>query len=281
MRLLIHPFFDAATSSYSYVLVEPGSGVCAVIDPVMGYRPDTGEVDSSSAMNIVDFVNANGLIVEWLLETHVHADHLSAARFLKEKFVCAQIGIGERVVELQQSMAAHLNMNIATDGSQFDRLFAEGERVCLGHSCGRVWSTPGHTPACISYVFDGLAFVGDAIFMPDFGSGRCDFPGGDPEVLYQSAQRLLSLPETTQVLTGHDYAPHGRAYHFASSVDQQRAENIHFGAGGDAAEFARMRRERDATLSLPDLMAVAVPFNLVAGTSSAGELQLSAAGLAA
>jgi glyoxylase-like metal-dependent hydrolase (beta-lactamase superfamily II) len=281
LRLLIHPFFDAATSSYSYVLVEPGSGVCAVIDPVLGYQPETGEIDTRSAMNIVDFVKANGLIVEWLLETHVHADHLSAARFLKQEFVCAQIGIGERVIELQQSMAAHLNMEIATDGSQFDRLFSEGERVCLGHSCGRVWSTPGHTPACVSYVFDGLAFVGDAIFMPDFGSGRCDFPGGDPAVLYQSVQRLLSLPETTQILTGHDYAPGGRAYHFASSVAQQRTENIHFGAGGNALDFARMRRERDAKLSLPELMPVAVPFNLVAGAAAPGELRLSETGLAA
>lgn len=281
MRLIVHPFFDPDTSSYCYVLAEPGSGVCAVIDPILGYQPDSGDVDTQLADQIIEFVNANGLIVEWLLETHVHADHLSASRYLKQAFVCAQIGIGERVVELQQSMAAALNLDIETDGRQFDRLFAEGERVCLGHSCGRVWSTPGHTPACISYVFDGLAFVGDTIFMPDFGSGRCDFPGGDPAALFESARRLLTLPEDTQVLTGHDYAPGGRQYQFSSSVAQQRSENIHFGDASDAEQFATMRRERDATLDLPTLMEVAVPFNLVAGTVAPGELRLKTAGLAA
>ena len=281
MRLIVHPFFDPDTSSYCYVLAEPGSGVCAVIDPVLGFRPGSNEIDTRLADQIIEFVKANGLIVEWLLETHVHADHLSASRYLKEAFVCAQIGIGERVVEVQQSMRAELNMDIATDGSQFDRLFAEGERVCLGHSCGRVWSTPGHTPACVSYVFDDLAFVGDTVFMPDFGSGRCDFPGGDPEVLFDSARRLLALPESTQILTGHDYAPGGRAHQFASSVAEQRSQNIHFGDASESEQFSSMRRERDAALDLPNLMAVAVPFNLVAGTVAPGVLRLQTADQAA
>lgn len=281
MRLIVHPFFDPETSSFSYVLVDPGSRICAVIDPVLGYVAESGQVDTALADRIVDFVKANDLIVEWLLETHVHADHLSASRYLKSRFVCAQLGIGAEVVALQQAMLPHLNAPIAADGSQFDRLFEDGERICLGHSCGRVMVTPGHTPACVSYAFEGLAFVGDAMFMPDFGSGRCDFPGGDPLALHASVQKLLTLPDSTAVLTGHDYAPGGRHHQFSATVAEQRQDNIHLGQGTSAADFARMRGERDALLELPALMEVAVPFNLVAGSVSPGELEASAEGLAA
>ena len=281
MRLIVHPFFDPETSSFSYVLIDPGSRVCAVIDPVLGYRGSPGEIDTEGADRIVEFVKANDLIVEWLLETHVHADHLSASRYLKSRFVCAQLGIGAEVVALQQAMAPHLNAPIAVDGGQFDRLFSEGEKICLGHSCGRVMATPGHTPACVSYAFEGLVFVGDAIFMPDFGSGRCDFPGGDPLTLYASVQRLMALPDSTAVLTGHDYAPGGRHHQFSATVAEQRQGNIHLGRDTSAEDFARMRDERDALLDLPTLMEVAVPFNLVAGSVSPGELKSSAEGLAA
>lgn len=281
MKLLAVPFFDPDTSSYSYVLVEPGSGVCAVIDPVLNFDLDSGASSTFLADQIVEFVKANNLIAEWILETHVHADHLSAARYLKKRLVCAQIGIGDQVVALQRSMAANLNGEIATDGSQFDRLFADGERICLGHACGRVAATPGHTPACVSYVFDEMAFVGDAIFMPDYGSGRCDFPGGDPRTLYRSVQRLLALPETTRLLTGHDYAPGGRSHQFCATVAAQRRGNLHLGANSTIESFTVMRSERDAGLSLPRLMAVAVPYNLVAGMAEAGQLQANEEGLAA
>jgi glyoxylase-like metal-dependent hydrolase (beta-lactamase superfamily II) len=281
MRLIVHPFFDTETSSFSYVLVDPGSRVCAVIDPVLGYTAESAQVDTDLADRIVEFVKANDLIVEWLLETHVHADHLSASRYLKSRFVCAQLGIGAQVVTLQQAMAQHLSAPIAVNGSQFDRLFENGERICLGHSCGRAMVTPGHTPACVSYVFEGLVFVGDAMFMPDFGSGRCDFPGGDPLTLHASAQQLMALPGSTALLTGHDYAPGGRHHQFSATVAEQRQSNIHLGQNTSADEFARMRSERDALLDMPDLMEVAVPFNLVAGRVSPGELEASAEGLAA
>jgi len=281
LKLLAHPFFDRATSSYSYVLVEPGSGVCAVIDPVLDYDPQSGCASTFLADQIIEFIKSNDLIVEWILETHVHADHLSAARYLKTHLVCAQLGIGAQVCALQQSMAPHLSAPIASDGSQFDRLFCEGERICLGHACGRVMQTPGHTPVCVSYVFDELAFVGDAIFMPDYGSGRCDFPGGDPLQLYVSTRRLLSLPDSVRLLTGHDYAPGGRRNRFCATVAEQRLNNIHLGATVTGEEFARMRRERDATLDLPQLMPVAVPFNLVGGTLEPGTLTATDEGLAA
>lgn len=281
MKLLVHPFFDPDTCSFAYVLVEPGSQVCAIVDPVLSYQSETGLTSTTLADRIVEFVKTNQLIVEWILETHVHADHLSAARYLKSRFVCAQIGIGARVVELQAAMAAHLNAPIDTDGRQFDRLFEDGERICLGHTCGRVMATPGHTPACISYAFDELAFVGDAIFMPDFGSGRCDFPGGDPLILHASVQRLLALPDNCQLLTGHDYAPGGRPVQFSATVAEQRAHNVHLGGATTAREFAEMRNSRDATLDLPELMAVAVPFNLVAGVVEPGMLRSTPAGLAA
>jgi glyoxylase-like metal-dependent hydrolase (beta-lactamase superfamily II) len=281
LKLLAIPFFDPDTFSYSYVLVEPGSGVCAVIDPVLNYDPDSAETSTSLADQIIEFIKANDLIVEWILETHVHADHLSAARYLKTRLVCAQLGIGDQIVPLQQSLAIHLDHDIRVDGSQFDRLFADGERICLGHACGRVVPTPGHTPACVSYVFDDLAFVGDAIFMPDYGSGRCDFPGGDAAQLHRSVQRLFALPDNTRLLTGHDYAPGGRSYRFCATVAEQREHNVHLGGNTSADAFASMRRERDAGLDLPRLMSVALPYNLVAGTVEAGQIHVNKEGLAA
>jgi len=281
VHLVAHPFFDPDTCSYSYVLVEPASRTCAVIDPVLNYDPDTGTACTRSADEIVEFVKANDLIVEWLLETHVHADHLSAARYLKSRFVCAQIGVGAGVIPLQKAMASRLEPPIRADGSQFDRLFQDGERICLGHACGRVLFTPGHTPACVCYAFEGLVFVGDTIFMPDYGSGRCDFPGGDPLILHASVQRLFALPDTTRLLTGHDYAPEGRSYRCTASVKEQREHNVHMKAGTSAAQFAEMRSARDATLDEPRLMRIAVPFNLVAGTAQPGAISCNAEGLAA
>ena len=195
MSLMVAPFFDPGTSSYTYVVVEPCSRTCAIIDPVLDYDPVSRRTSTARADEIVSFVKANDLIVEWVLETHVHADHLSAGRYLKSRFVCAQSGIGAGIRDVRQLINPE-----APDPEQcFDRLFEDGDRIALGHARGRVMATPGHTPACISYRFENLVFVGDAVFMPDFGSGRCDFPGGDARELYGSVQRLLSLPDQTRL----------------------------------------------------------------------------------
>lgn len=265
MSLTLHPFLDPVTSSYSYVLANPGSGSCAVIDPVLGYDPATGEIDTREADRLVEFVRANGYVVEWLLETHVHADHLSAARYLKEHFICAQTGIGDRVGAVQAHFARRFGIDLAPDGRQFDRLFADQERICLGHACGRVLHTPGHTPACVTYVFDRFAFVGDTLFMPDYGTARCDFPGGDAATLYQSIQRIFGLPDDTRLLMCHDYPPSGRSHRFLSTVAEQRAANVHVHQGATEAEFVRLRTERDAQLAAPRLMVPAVRANIEGG----------------
>lgn len=261
MSLMVTPFFDPGTSSYTYVVVETSSRTCAVIDPVLDYDPVSRSTSTERADEIVSFVKANDLIVEWLLETHVHADHLSASRYLKSRFVCAQSGIGAGIRQVR----ALIDPSAPDPEGSFDRLFEEGDRICLGHASGRVLATPGHTPACISYRFEDLLFVGDALFMPDFGSGRCDFPGGDARVLYGSVQRLLNLPERTRLFTGHDYGPGGRPVAYMSTVAEQRAANVHFAAGADEQAFVDMRSSRDAELEPPALLDVAVPFNLSAG----------------
>ena len=261
MALMVTPFFDPATSSYTYVVVEPCSRTCAVIDPVLDYDPTTGTTSTVRADEIVSFVKANDLIVEWLLETHVHADHLSATRYLKSRFVCAQSGIGAGIRAVREL----LDPSAPEPEACFDRLLNEGDRIALGHASGRVLATPGHTPACISLRFEELVFVGDCLFMPDFGSGRCDFPGGDARTLYASVQRLLSLPDQTRIFTGHDYGPDGRPVAYLSTVREQREGNIHFGDGTDERSFLTMRQRRDAELVAPALLDVAVPFNLSGG----------------
>ena len=261
MSLMVTPFFDPGTHSYTYVVVEPCSRACAVIDPVLDYDPITGTTSTERADEIVSFVKGNDLIVEWLLETHVHADHLSAASYLKTRFVCAQSGIGAGIREVRSL----IDPRAPDPEACFDRLLKEGDRIALGHASGRVVATPGHTPACISYRFEGLVFVGDALFMPDFGSGRCDFPGGDARQLYRSVQRLLSLPDRTRLFTGHDYGPGGRAVNYLSTVCEQRMSNVHFGNGADENTFVAMRSSRDAELEPPALLDVAVTFNLSGG----------------
>ncbi len=272
MSLMVTPFFDPVTHSYTYVVVEPCSRTCAVIDPVLDYDPQSRTTSTTRADEIVSFVKANDLIVEWLLETHVHADHLSATRYLKSRFVCAQSGIGAGVREVR----ALIDPTAPEPECGFDRLFDSGDRISLGHASGRVLATPGHTPACVSYRFEDLVFVGDALFMPDFGSGRCDFPGGDARELYASVQRLLSLPDRTRLFTGHDYGPGGRPPAYLSTVAEQRAENIHFGDGADERTFVDMRSKRDAGLEAPALLDVAVPFNLSAGAGIATPASVAA-----
>ena len=275
MQLLVTPFFDAATHSFTFVLIEPDTRCCAIVDPVLDYDPESGSICTRSADGLVEFVQANGLIVEWLLETHIHADHLSASRYLKSRFVCAQMGIGAGVRSVRELIDAAAPDPEAT----FDRLFERNDRISLGRASGRVLCTPGHTPSCVSYQFEDLVLVGDALFMPDFGTPRCDFPGGNARRLYRSIRKLLALPGSTRLLTGHDYGPGGRPVRFLSTVDEQRRTNVHVNCGIAENEFVRRRTDRDATLEPPCLMAAAVPFNLAGGSKpvTAG----SAPGLAA
>jgi len=210
-------------------------------------------------------VQANGYTGEWILETHVHADHLSAAAYLKERFVCAQTAIGEDVRSVQAHFADAWELELAADGRQFDRLLGDGERICLGHTCGRVLHTPGHTPACVTYVFDRFAFIGDTLFMPDYGTARCDFPGGDARTLYGSVQRLYELPAETRVLLCHDYPPAGRTHRFCSTVAEQRRSNRMLSADTAEASFVTARTARDRDLEAPRLLEPALRANLTGG----------------
>ncbi len=269
MSLMVHPFFDPDSCSYSYAVVNPESRACAIIDAVLNYDLATGETSTTGADELVEFVQANGLIVEWILDTHVHADHLSAAAYLKGHFVCAQTAIGDRVVQVQGHFADLLGVAAAVDGSQFDRLLKDNDRICLGHACGRVMHTPGHTPACVTYVFGENAFVGDTLLMPDYGTARCDFPGGDARLLYRSIQKIFALPEATRLFMCHDYAPNGRGFRYLTTVGEEKRHNVHLGSGVCEEAFARMREQRDATLSLPKLMIPALQTNICGGMRAA------------
>jgi glyoxylase-like metal-dependent hydrolase (beta-lactamase superfamily II) len=276
MDLVVHPFFDADTFSWSYVLANPGTGRCAVIDPVLGYDAESGAVGTQGADRILEVVNVNGYCVEWILETHVHADHLSAAGYLKQHLVCAQTAIGEHVREVQAHFAPRLGLDTPVDGRQFDRLLGDGEQLCVGHACGRVMHTPGHTGACVSYVFDRFAFVGDTVFMPDYGTARCDFPGGDAMALYRSVQKLYALPGATRMLMCHDYgavrdpenAPTSagrRRYRFFTTVAEQRRCNRMLRRDTPLAEFVAAREARDQELEPPRLLEPALRANIAGG----------------
>jgi len=269
MDLIIHPFFDAATGSWSYVLANPGAGACAIVDPVLDYDDTAGVAHATGAERIVELVRANGYTVEWILETHVHADRLSAARYLKSRFVCAQTATGRGVIEVQQTMAPRCGLAIAIDGSQFDRLLEDGERLCLGHTCARVMATPGHTPGCVTFAFEGFAVVGDTVFAPDAGTARCDFPGGDAPTLYRSLRSLYALPADTRLLLCHDY-PAQRDRRFWVRVAEQRADNVMLRGGTGEAEFVAARERRDAGLGQPRLIDVALPASLAGGILPGG-----------
>jgi glyoxylase-like metal-dependent hydrolase (beta-lactamase superfamily II) len=265
VNLVVQPFFDADTFSWSYLLANPATARCAIIDPVLNYDPATGTVSTAGADHIVDVVAANGYCVEWILETHVHADHLTAARYLKQQFVCAQIGIGEHVRDVQAYFVPRLGLHTATDGRQFDRLLGDGDRLCLGHACGRVLYTPGHTTASVSYLFDRFVFVGDTVFMPDHGTARCDFPGGDAQALYRSVQKLYALPAETRLLMCHDYARDTGGYRFTTTVAEQRRGNRMLRPDTPVADFIAARQARDFDLEPPKLFQPALAANLAAG----------------
>ncbi|MFN4100304.1 MAG: MBL fold metallo-hydrolase, partial [Pararhodobacter sp.] len=251
MQPEVYGFFDEATFTITYVVRDPSSLKCAVIDSVLDFDYASGRTDTRSADAVIAFVQDKGFEVEWLLESHVHADHLSAAPYLQAK-LGGKIGIGENIRVVQDTFGKVFNegTEFQRDGSQFDRLFGEGDSFHIGQLRGDVMHTPGHTPACLTYVLGDAAFVGDTLFMPDFGTARCDFPGGSAETLYASIQKILALPDATRIFVGHDYKAPGRdEFAWETSVAEQKAFNIHVGAGKPAADFVTMRQERDSTLA--------------------------------
>ncbi len=263
----VSAFFDEQTNTISYVVKDPTGHACAVIDSVLDFDYASGRTDTRSADAIIAHVEKQGLKVDWLLETHVHADHLSAAPYIQER-VGGQIGIGDQITTVQDTFGKVFNegTEFQRDGSQFDRLFVEGDSFAVGQLRGDVMHTPGHTPACMTYVLGDAAFVGDTLFMPDFGTARCDFPGGSSEMLFRSIQKILSLPDETRIFVGHDYKAPGREdYAWETTVAEQKARNIHVGGGQDCASFVAMRDERDAKLPMPKLIIPSLQINMRAG----------------
>lgn len=264
MKPEIEAFFDPATFTWTYVVMDPESNQAAIIDPVLDYDPASGRASTESADKVIDFVQRKGLNVEWVLETHVHADHLSGTSYLKES-VGGRTGIGNRVTQVQDVFGDLFNAesDFARDGSQFDHLFSEDETLRIGNLEARVWHTPGHTPACVSYLFEGAIFVGDTIFMPDFGTARTDFPGGDARTLYKSIKRILALPEDTEIYLCHDYETGSRSeYCSMTTVAAERADNIHICDRVTEDEFVQFRESRDAQLAAPRLLLPSVQFNM-------------------
>lgn len=269
-------FFDPATSTLTYVVCDPKSRDAVIVDPVLDYHVEpsgdvlNGQISNESFDIVADYIRQLDLKVHYILETHAHADHLSAGSLAKKYFPNALLGISDRICEVQMTFARQWEIP-AVDGSQFDRLFFAGEEVEAGTLKFKVMPLPGHTPACVGYLFEpenesGAIFVGDAIFMPDFGTGRCDFPGGSAERLYASiAEGLYRLPDSTRIYVGHDYQPGGRELRFMTTVAEERASNIHVKDSTTKDEFVKFRTERDRTLKEPRLMIPSLKFNLVAG----------------
>jgi glyoxylase-like metal-dependent hydrolase (beta-lactamase superfamily II) len=269
-RMHIEGHFDSATWTISYLVMDRDSKQCALIDSVLDYDPKSGRTNTKSADTLVARVHELGAKVEWLIETHVHADHLSAAPYLKDK-VGGKTVIGEHITTVQNVFGKLFNAGteFARDGSQFDRLTRDEDTFSIGALTVRAMHTPGHTPACMTYVIsdgdDVAAFVGDTLFMPDYGTARCDFPGGDPRILYRSIHRVLSLPAHTRLYMCHDYLPGGRELQYISTVADERETNIHVRDGISEDEFVAMRTARDATLSMPVLILPSVQINMRAG----------------
>ena len=268
----IRAFFDEATNTFSYLIADPATKRAAVIDPVLDYDPKSGEVDVRSVEAVLAAAREAGYTVEWSLETHAHADHLSGSPYVKAR-TGAKIAIGENIKEVQRIFRPVFNAtDLKTDGSDFDRLFKDGDRFKIGVLEVEVIHTPGHTPACISYKIGDVVFVGDTLFMPDYGTARADFPGGDAHKLYQSIRRLLSLPPRTRLFMCHDYKAPGRdSYAFETTVDEQRTRNVHVHEGVEENEFVAMRNARDATLAAPTLLLPSIQVNVRAGRFPAAE----------
>lgn len=266
MNPTVHGIFDPATWTVTYVVYDQPGGQAAVIDSVLDYDPKSGRTKTVSAQKVVDFVREQRLKVSWILETHAHADHLSAAPWLREQ-LGGRIAIGGNIRTVQGVFKRIFNLeeSFDTNGAQFDHLFADGERFAIGALEGEVMSVPGHTPACVAYRIGDTVFVGDTLFMPDVGTARCDFPGGDAPTLYRSVRKLLSLPPQTRLFMCHDYPPNGRSVAFECTVADQRARNIHVNDSISEQQFVEMRTRRDATLDMPVLILPAVQINIRAG----------------
>ncbi len=259
-------FFDKATSTVSYLVADPATKRAAIVDTVLDYDEAAGRTATQSLDAVAQAVADGGLTVDWILETHVHADHLSAAQGAKARFG-APVAIGAEVTAVQRHFGAvfDLEPGFATDGRQFDRLVADGERFMLGQIAATVMHVPGHTPACVAYLIGDALFVGDALFMPDYGTARCDFPGGSARTLYRSIRRMLALDPATRMFVGHDYAPSGRPHAWETTVGAQRQANVHIRDGVSEDDFVAMREARDARLTLPRLILPAVQVNVRAG----------------
>ncbi|KAA5803890.1 MBL fold metallo-hydrolase [Alkalicaulis satelles] len=263
----VKAFFDEATHTVSYVVSDPATKQAALVDSVLDYDPKSGRTSKAGADAMIAYVRENGLTVQWILETHVHADHLSAAPYLKDQ-VGGQLAIGSNIRTVQDVFGKVFNAGteFARDGSQFDRLFEDGETFQLGSIEAKAIHTPGHTPACMTYVIGDAGFVGDTLFMPDYGTARCDFPGGDARQLYRSIRKIFALPDETRLFMCHDYLPEGRSdYQWETTVGAQKAHNIHVHEGVSEDEFVKMREQRDATLAMPVLILPSVQVNMRAG----------------
>ncbi len=266
MTANVEAFFDEATFTVTYVLSDADTGKAAIIDSVLDYDAAAGRTSTGSADRVIAYLRAQNLTLEYILETHVHADHITAAPYLRAALQ-GKTAIGENVSMVQEAFAGAFNAgsDFARDGSQFDLLLADGDSLALGGVEIRVMHTPGHTPACLTYLIDGAAFVGDTLFMPDYGTARCDFPGGDAAELYKSIRKILSLPGETILYMCHDYGGEDRGFEWVTSVAEQKDKNIHLHDGVSEAEFVAMREARDKTLSMPALILPAVQINMRAG----------------
>ena len=260
-------FFDEATNTVTYLLADPTGTACAIIDSVLDFDYASGRTDTRSADAMIAHIRSARLDLQWILETHVHADHLSAAPYIQNQ-LGGKIGIGAHITDVQTTFGKVFNegSEFQRDGSQFDRLFAEGDSFHIGQLPARVLHTPGHTPACLTYVIGDAAFVGDTLFMPDFGTARCDFPGGSAAVMYASVQRIMALPDETRVFVCHDYKAPGREnFAWESTVGDQKRRNVHIGAGRSMDDFVALRQARDASLAMPRLIIPSLQVNMRAG----------------
>lgn len=262
----VTPFFDKQTNTFSYVVRDPDSRSCAIVDSVMNLDYPSGTISFEGADAIIDYVKKHALTVEWIIETHVHADHLSAAPYIQER-LGGKIGIGEKVLVVQKLFGKIFNAGteFQRDGSQFDSLFKDGDSYTIGGLTGHAMHTPGHTPACMVHVIGDAAFVGDTLFMPDGGTARADFPGGDARTLFQSVKRVMALPAETRLFMCHDYCPNDRDVEYETTVGAEKLHNIHVKDGISEDEFVTMREERDATLGMPNLILPSLQVNMRAG----------------
>ncbi len=262
----VQAFFDPATNTISYVVKDPASTACAVIDSVMDIDYAAGRITYAHADSIIDHIRSNGLTLEWIIETHVHADHLSAAPYIQAA-LGGKIGIGDQIMVVQDTFGKVFNegTEFQRDGSQFDALFKDGDTYSVGTMQAVALYTPGHTPACMVHVMGNAAFVGDTLFMPDGGSARADFPGGDAGTLYDSIQKVLALPDDTRLFMCHDYGPNGRDIQWETTVAAEKEHNIHVGRGATKEQFVKFRTERDATLAMPRLIIPSLQVNMRAG----------------